>query len=85
VGASAGPDAGRSAGGRGLPAQFRELARGFPWAWDEEVVAGAAHLPARQNARLAVANPVAADAIAMEVLHRGVPQAAGPERESSDA
>jgi hypothetical protein len=29
-GASVGPDAGRSADGRGLPVQFRELARGFP-------------------------------------------------------
>jgi len=79
AGALVGPDAGRSAGDHGRPAQFREPARGFPWAWGEEVVAGAAHLPARQSARLAVASPVAADAIAMEVLRRGVPQAAGPE------
>jgi hypothetical protein len=85
AGASVGPDAGRSAGDHGHPEQFREPARGFPWAWDEEVVAGAAHLPARQIARLAVASPVAADAIAEAVLRRGVPQAAGPERESSDA
>jgi len=77
VGASAGPDAGRWAGDRGHQGQFQELARGFPWAWDEEVVAGAAHLPARQSARLAVASPVAADAIEV-VLRRGVPQAAGP-------
>jgi hypothetical protein len=82
VGASAGPDAGHSAGDRGHPEQFRELARGFPWAWGEEVVAGAAHLPARQSARLAVASLVVADAIAEVVLRRGVPQAAGPERGS---
>jgi len=68
VGASAGPDAGHSAGDHGRPEQFRELARGFPWAWGEEVVAGAAHLPVRQSARLAAASPVAADAIAEVVL-----------------
>jgi hypothetical protein len=79
AGASADPDAGHLAGARALLAQFQELARGFPWAWDEEVVAGAAHLQARQSARLAVASPVAADAIAEVVLRPGVPQAAGPE------
>jgi hypothetical protein len=82
AGASAVPDAGHSADAHGLPAQFQALARGFPWAWDEEVVAGAAHLPERQSERLAAANPVAEDAIAGAVLRPVVPQVAGPERES---
>jgi hypothetical protein len=85
VGASAGPDAGHSACVRGHPAQFRELARGFPWAWDEEVVAGAAQLLKRQGARLAAACRVAADAFAESVLRRGVLPAVGPERELSGA
>jgi hypothetical protein len=69
------------AGGHGLRAQYRELARGFPWAWDEEVVAGAARLPVRWSVRLAAGCPVAADATAKKVHRRGVPRAAGPERE----
>jgi len=86
VGASAGPDAGRWAGDRGHRAQFQELARGFPWAWDEEVAAGAAQLLKRQDARLAAACRVAADAFAEAVLRRrGVLRAVGPERELSGA
>jgi hypothetical protein len=42
-------------------------------------------LQARQSARLAVAYPVAADAIAEAVLRRGATPGAGLERESSDA
>jgi chorismate synthase len=61
--------------------QFRALGRDSPWAWDEEGVAGAAHLPGRQSARLEAASPVAADAIAKAVLRRDVSQAAGPERD----
>jgi hypothetical protein len=82
AGASVGPDAGRLAGDHGLRAQCRELVRGFPWAWDEEVVAGAARLPVRWSARLAAGCPVGADATAEAALHQGVPRAAGPERES---
>jgi hypothetical protein len=65
--------------------QFRELGRGFPWAWDEEVAAGAARLPAHRNARLAAACPVAGDAIAEQALRQDVPRDVGRERESSDA
>ena len=81
MGASAGPDAGHSAGDHGHPEQFRELARGFPWAWDEEVVADAVRLTAHPSARFAAAFLVAADVIAGAALRRGVPQAAGPECE----
>ena len=81
----AGQDAGRWAGDRGHQGQFQELARGFPWAWDEEVVASAAQLLKRQGARLAAACRVAADAFAEAVLRRGVPQAVGLERELSGA
>ena len=79
-----GPDAGRWAGDRGHPGQFQELARDFPWAWDEEVVAGAAWLLKRQGARLAAACRVAADAF-VAALHRGVLPAVGLERELSGA
>jgi hypothetical protein len=81
-GASVDPDAGRSAGGRGLPAQFREPARGFPWAWDEEVVAGAARWPAHRIALLVVAFRVAEDAIAEADRRLDASRAAGPERDS---
>lgn len=64
---------------------FRALARGFPWAWDEEVAAGAAHRPAHQGVRLAVAFPVVADANVEAALRRGVRaavvQEGGPEHE----
>jgi hypothetical protein len=60
---------------------FREPGHGFRWAWDEEVVAGAAHGTARQSARLAVASPVAAGAIADVELRQGVQWAAVPERD----
>jgi hypothetical protein len=73
------------AGDHGRPELFRAPARGYPWAWDEEAVVGAVHLPARQSARLGVASPVAADAIAEVVLRRGATQRAGLGRESSDA
>jgi len=76
AGASAVPVAGRSAGDHDLLEQFREPVRGCPWAWDEEVVVGEWHLPARQSVRLAAANLVAAAAIVETVLRRGVPQAA---------
>jgi hypothetical protein len=66
-------------------ARFRELGRGFPWAWDEEVVVGAEQLRKRRGARLADACLVAADARAEEMLLRGVPRAAGLERASWDA
>jgi len=79
-----GPDAGRWAGDRGHPGQFQELARDFPWAWDEEVVAGAAWLLKRQGARLAAACRVAADAF-VAALHRGELPAVGLERELSGA
>jgi len=85
AGASADPDADHSAGDHDHLAQFRELGRGFRWAWDEEVAAGAAHLPERQGARLAAACPVVADALEEEVLRRDVPRDVGPERASSDA
>jgi hypothetical protein len=65
--------------------KFQGLARGFPWAWDEEVAAGVAHLPAHHGARLAAACPVAADALAEAALRRGVRRAVGPERELSGA
>jgi hypothetical protein len=73
------------AGGRGLPEQFPELARGCPWAWDEEVVAAAANSQAHQSARLAVASQIAGDAIAEAVLRRDVSKAAGLERDSLGA
>jgi hypothetical protein len=61
------------------------LARDFPWAWDEEVAAGAAHLPARQGEPLGAAFRVAADAIVGVVLRQGVRPAVvqerGPEHE----
>lgn len=41
-------------------------------------------MPELQNARLAAACPVAADAFAEAALRRDVPRAVGPERESSD-
>jgi hypothetical protein len=72
-------------GDRGHPAQFQELGRGFPWAWDEEVVADVALLLLRQGARLEAACQVAPGALVEEVLHRGVPRAVDPGRESSDA
>lgn len=84
MGASAGPGADRSACDRGHPARFRGLARGFPWAWDEEAVAAVAHSPAGQSERLAAACPVVG-AIAGAALRRGVRRAAGPERESLGA
>jgi hypothetical protein len=56
------------------------LARGSPWALDEEVVAGAARLPVHQSARLAAVCPVAADALEEAALHRDVSQAVVPER-----
>jgi phosphoribosyl-ATP pyrophosphohydrolase len=59
--------------------QFQALARGFPWAWDEEVVADVARLLAHRNALLAAASLAAADVIAEVVLRRGAPRAAGPE------
>lgn len=79
-GASAGPDADHLAGDHDRRARFREQGRGFPWAWDEEVAAGEAHLPERQSARLAAACQVAADALAEEVLRRDVLTVAGPAR-----
>jgi hypothetical protein len=83
VGALVGPDAGRLAGDRGHPAQFQELGRGFPWAWDEEVVASAARLLKRRGAQLAAACRIAAGALAEEVVHWDARRAVGPERESS--
>jgi len=62
--------------------QFQELARGFPWAWDEEAVEGAAQLPAHQSVQLGVACPVVADAIAEAALRRGARQAVGREHGS---
>jgi hypothetical protein len=62
--------------------RFREPARGFPWAWDEEAAAAAAHLLARQSVRLGAEFLAVADAIAEAVLRRGVSPAAGPERGS---
>ena len=85
AGASAGPDAGHWDDDHGRRARFRELGRGFRWAWDEEVAVGAAHLPERQSARPAAACPVAEDAIAEAALRRDVPRVVGPERASSDA
>jgi len=85
AGALAGPDAAHLDDDLGRQVQFRELAHGFQWAWDEEVVAGAAHLPTHRSARLAAAYPVAADALAKAVLRRDVPRAVGPEYASSDA
>ena len=85
AGASAGPDAGHWAGDHGHRAQFRELGRGFPWAWDEEVAVGAAQLRKRRDARIAAACLVAGDARVKAVLRRDVPQAAGPEHAWSDA
>jgi hypothetical protein len=86
AGASADPDAGHSACARGLPVKFQARARGFPWAWDEEAVAGAAHWPTRQDVRLGVACRAAVDAIAEAVPHcRGVRPAVvhegGPEHD----
>jgi hypothetical protein len=65
--------------------KFRELVRGFPWAWDEEVVAGVAHLPAHQSAQLAAACRVAEDAFAEVVLRRGVQDAVALERGPENA
>jgi hypothetical protein len=69
---------------RGHRARFRELVHGFPWAWDEEVVADEARLPERRDARLAVACLVAADASEEAVLHRDVQPAVGREGAWSD-
>jgi len=66
-------------GDHGRRAQFQELGRGCPWAWDEEVAAGAVRLPAHQSERLAVGCRVAEDGIAWEVLRRGEQVAAGRE------
>jgi hypothetical protein len=85
AGALVGPDAGHLAGDHGHPEQFRELARGYPWAWDEEVVADAAQLQTRQSGRLAAACPVAAGVLAEAALRRDVPWAVGLEHESSGA
>jgi hypothetical protein len=85
AGAWVGRDADRWAGDHGLRARFRELGRGFPWALNEEVAAGAAQLRKRRGALLAAACLVAVDAIADAVLRRDVRRAAGPERASSDA
>lgn len=85
AGASAGRDAGHSGDDRGRRARFREPVHGFPWAWDEEVVAGGARLPENQSARLAAACLVVADALADAVLRRDVPWVAGPERALWDA
>jgi hypothetical protein len=62
--------------------QFRALARGFPWASDEEVVvvAGAVRLLVHQSVQLAAAFLAAAGAIAEAALRRDGPQVAGPER-----
>ena len=84
-GAWAGPDAGHLAGDHGHRVRFRELGRGFPWAWDEEVAADEARLQGRQSARLAAACPVGADALAEEVLRRDAPRAVGPGGASWDA
>lgn len=81
-GASAGPDADHLAGDHDRRARYRAQGRGFPWAWDEEVAADEARLPERQSARPAAACPVAADALAEEVLRRDVPTVAGPARGS---
>ena len=76
---------GRLADDRGLPVKFRGRARGFPWAWDEEVAAVAAHRPARRGVRLAAAFPVVADANVEAALRRdvlpAVVQEGGPEHE----
>ena len=79
-GASAGPDAGHLADDHDRPARFLEQGRGFPWAWDEEVVVDEARLPERQSARPAAAYQFAADALAEEVHRRDVPRAVGRER-----
>jgi hypothetical protein len=85
AGASAGRDADHWADDHDHRARFREPGRGFRWAWDEEVVAGAARLPEHQSERLAAGCLVGADAIAEAVLRRDVPQAVGPEHAWSDA
>jgi len=82
--ASVDRDAGHLDGDPDRQVRFRELGLGFPWAWDEEVAAGAARLPAHRSERLAAACPVAEDAIAEEANRRGVSRAAGREREWSD-
>ncbi len=84
AGASAGQDAGHLDDDPDHRAQFRELGRGFRWAWDEEVVADEARLPERRSARLVAACLAAADAIEEAVLHRDVPRAVGREGASSD-
>src|SRR5689334_21509546 len=84
-GASAGPDADHLVGDHDRRARFREQGRGFPWAWDEEVVVGEARLPERQSVRPVAVCPVAADALAAELLRRDVLTVAGPARGSSGA
>src|SRR5260221_10504602 len=84
AGAWAGQDAGHWDDDPDHRAQFRELGRGFRWAWDEEVVADEAHLPERRSVRLAAARLAAADAIEEAVLRRDVPPAVGREGASSD-
>jgi hypothetical protein len=68
------------AGDRDHPAQFQELGRGFPWAWGEEVVEGAARSLKRRGARLAAACRVAAGERAVKVPRQGVPRAVVPGR-----
>src|SRR5690242_6981796 len=84
-GASAGPDAGHLADDHDRPARFLEQGRGFPWAWDEEVVVDEARLPERQSVRPAAVCQAAADALAEEVHRRDVLTVAGPARGSSGA
>jgi hypothetical protein len=85
AGALADPDAGHLDDDHDHLARFRELVHGFPWAWDEEVVADEARLPEHQSARLAAACLVAGDARVKAVLRRDVPQAVDPEHAWSDA
>src|SRR5215469_2894453 len=75
VGASADLDAVRWADDRDRPAWYRAPARDCRWAWDEEVVVGAARLAEPRAVRPAVGCRAAADA--EMVLHQGAGQSAG--------